>query len=327
MTDTSCPLSLAEYRYVLRNDFASFIHASFYELNPLTAFCPGDHIDLIAAKLEACRRGEINRLIINIPPRNLKSHCASIAFPAWLLGHKPGAHIICASYGQELSEKLARDTRQLMSSPLYHALFATRLADRQAVHDFETIEGGGRMATSVGGPLTGRGADFLILDDLQKPDEALSETQRNAVQSWFQNTLLSRLNDKAKGCIIIVMQRLHQDDLVGHLLEQEQWDVLSLPAIAATDICHAIDDPFGRRYFRRKAGEALHPEREPIDVLNAIKRQVGEYNFASQYQQSPVPLEGGLVKEAWPNTTSPVPSRRASISRFKVGTRRTRPAS
>ncbi len=176
-----------ELREILRHDFTSFVHAAFYELNPQTPFIPGAHIELIANKLEACLRGDIRRLIINLPPRNLKSHCVSIAFPAWLLGHKPTARVICASYGQELADKLARDTRTLMTGALYKGIFPTRLTDRQAVHDFETTEAGGRMATSVGGVLTGRGADFIILDDPQKPDEALSESQRQGVNDWFQN--------------------------------------------------------------------------------------------------------------------------------------------
>ena len=117
------------------------------------------------------------------------------------------------------------------------------------------------MATSVGGVLTGRGADMIILDDPLKPDEALSEPRRNAVNEWFRNTLLSRLNDKERGCIIIIMQRLHQDDLAGHVLEQEDWEVLVFPAIAECDEVHEIISPLGRRLFEREVGDILHPER------------------------------------------------------------------
>jgi hypothetical protein len=214
-------LSAAELQEVLRRDLMSFAHRAFMELNPQTPLLVAPHLELIATKLEACRQRRIRRLAILLPPRQLKSHMASIAFPAWYLGHHPGRHIICASYGQELADKLARDCRRIMASRWYKALFPTRLADRQAVHDFVTTAEGSRMATSVGGVLTGRGADLLILDDPLKPDEALSETRRNGVNEWFDHTLLSRLNDKAAGCIIIIMQRLHQDDLIGHVLEQE----------------------------------------------------------------------------------------------------------
>ena len=167
-----------DYAAILRRDLMSFIERSFYELNPQTELLLAPHLELIAAKLEACCRGEINRLIVNLPPRQLKSHCASVAFPAWYLAHHPAAHIICASYGQDLADKFARDCRRVMASAWYRRLFPVRLADRQAVHDFATTEQGTRMATSVGGVLTGRGADMIIIDDPLKPDEALSESRR-----------------------------------------------------------------------------------------------------------------------------------------------------
>lgn len=139
----------------------------------------------------------------------------------------------------------------------------------------------------------------MIIDDPLKPDEAVSETQRNAVNDWFQHTLYSRLNNKDTGCIIIIMQRLHEDDLVGHVLQQGKWKVLSFPAIAVEDETHVIQTPYSSRTVRRRAGEALHPERESLEVLETIRITQGEYNFAGQYQQQPAPLGGGMVKTAW----------------------------
>jgi predicted phage terminase large subunit-like protein len=292
-------LSTAEYEFILGQDFTTFIERAFYELNPQSPFVIGPHVEMIASKLEAVREGKIKRLIINLPPRNLKSHCASIAFVAWYLGHTPTGHVICASYGQELADKLARDCRTVMTSQWYRRLFRTRLAGRHAVYDFMTTAQGTRMATSVGGVLTGRGADIILIDDPLKPEDALSETRRKAVNDWYDNTLLSRLNDKANGCIIIIMQRLHQDDLVGHVLEQEKWEVLAFPAIAEEDETHVIEDAFGTRLFKRKAGEALHPERESLDLYRTIRDTIGDYNFMSQYQQSPVPVGGAMVKTTW----------------------------
>ncbi len=147
--------------------------------------------------------------------------------------------------------------------------------------------------------LTGRGGDFLILDDPLKPDEALSETQRNGANDWFQHTLYSRLNNKNTGCIIIIMQRLHEDDLVGHVLQQGEWTVLRFPAIAEEDETHIIKNPYGTRTVLRRIGEALHPERESLDVLRNIRGIQGEYHFSGQYQQAPAPLGGGMVKLAW----------------------------
>jgi predicted phage terminase large subunit-like protein len=289
-----------EFDALLRTDLYSFIERAFYELNPETPFAPAWHIELIASKLEACARGEIRRLIINLPPRHLKSHCISIALVAWYLGHHPARHVICASYGKDLAEKLARDCRSLMQSAWYQAIFPTRLSLlRQAVDDFMTTDSGTRLATSVGGVLTGRGADLIVIDDPLKPDEALSESQRKAVNSWYDNSLLSRLNDKNKGCIIVTMQRLHQDDLVGHVLEQEGWEVLSLPAIAEEPQSYVIQSVLGKRTIYRQEGEPLHAARESLAILEGIRRTMGEYNFASQYQQNPIPHGGTIIKAKW----------------------------
>jgi predicted phage terminase large subunit-like protein len=292
--------TLSEYHTLLRQDFSSFAARCFHELNPQTEFAMNWHVQVIAAKLTAVRQGKIRRLIINLPPRHLKSLMASIAFPAWCLGHDPSAQILCVSYAQDLSDKLARDCRTIMMSPWYRQIFPTRLAPhRQAVQEFITTRQGYRLASSTGGVLTGRGADIILIDDPLKPEEALSEAQRKAANEWYDHTLYSRLNDKRHGAIVIIMQRLHEDELVGHVLAQEGWEVLSFPAIAEADEVHRIETIWGAQCFRRRQGEALHPDREPLETLDRIRRTIGEYNFAGQYQQSPAPLGGGLVKVEW----------------------------
>jgi hypothetical protein len=293
-------LSISEYLHVMKYDLASFIHRSFLELNPHSAFLSNWHIELLAAKLEAVMRGECRRLIVTLPPRNLKSHAVSVAFVAWYLGHHAASQVICASYGQDLASKFARDCRTLMLSSLYKSMFRTRLSARKAIDDFVTMEAGTRMATSVGGVLTGRGADLIVIDDALKPDDALSETKRTAVNDWYDNTLLSRLNDKEKGAIVIIMQRLHQDDLIGHVLEQGgDWEQISFPAIAEENEIHVIENAFGRRTIIRSVGEALHPGRESLQTLRRMSEAMGEYNFASRYQQNPMPKGGAMVKYAW----------------------------
>jgi predicted phage terminase large subunit-like protein len=290
-------LTRAQYETLLRQDFATFAARCFQDLNPQTELAMNWHLEVIAAKLTAVREGKIRRLIINLPPRHLKSLMASIAFPAWCLGHDPSAQILCVSYAQDLSDKLARDCRSIMLSPWYRQIFPTRLAPhRQAVQEFITTRQGYRLATSTGGVLTGRGADIILIDDPLKPEEALSEAQRKAANEWYDHTLYSRLNDKRHGAIVIIMQRLHEDDLVGHVLAQEGWEVLSFPGIAEADEVHRIETIWGAQCFRRRQGEALHPDREPLETLDRIRRTIGEYNFAGQYQQSPAPLGGGLVK-------------------------------
>ncbi len=290
-----------ELRYIMRRDLATFTERAFHELNPGGELLSGWYLELVAAELEKCRLGETNRLIINLPPRSLKTHSASIAFVAWLLGHDPTCKIMCASYGQDFSDKPARDTRTLMNSSWYQALFpATRIAaDRKAIHDFVTTAGGNRMATSVGGVVTGRGADIIIVDDPMKPEDAMSEAGRKATNQWFDHTLLSRLNDKARGVIIIIMQRLHQDDLVGHVLEQGGWTVLSLPAIAEVDETHTYKCLEQTVTVIRNAGDVLHPERDTLETFETIRQRAGEYAFQSQYQQNPTPVGGAMVKREW----------------------------
>ena len=199
-------LSQAEYETILREDFHSFAVRSFLELNPQGTFIPGKYIELLASRLQKFRDGKRKRFILNLPPRTLKSHAASVALPAWLLGHGDPSvkQIICASYGQDLADKLARDCRTLMTSEFYRRIFPNTVVSPQknSVNDFMTTAQRFRMATSVNGVLTGRGADILILDDILKPDDALSETRRHAANEWFFNTLLSRVNNKAEGQIL-----------------------------------------------------------------------------------------------------------------------------
>jgi predicted phage terminase large subunit-like protein len=292
--------TVADLRALLRTDFAAFIERCFYQLNPSAKFMPNWHQEVIASKLDDCRRGKLRRVAINLPPRSLKSLAASIAFPAWVLGHNPAAQLLCVSYAQDLSDKFARECRSAMTSDWYKRTFSTRLSSQKlAVEEFVTTANGYRLATSVGGVITGRGADFIIIDDPLKPEEAESEALRKAANQWYDNTLYSRLNDKQTGCIILIMQRLHEDDLVGHVLAQEPWEILRFPAIAEAAEQFVITTPSGVRTFTRNEGDVLHPEREPLTVLQNIRKTLGERNFAGQYQQAPAPPEGMLVKQEW----------------------------
>jgi predicted phage terminase large subunit-like protein len=300
MNGAAPDLSKHEYVAALREDFHSFVERCFLELNSGATFQPTPHIEVMAAKLQAVRDGRVKRLIVAIPPRHLKSLAASIALPAWLLGHDANAAIVNVTYGQELSDKFARDCRAIMTASWYRALFATRLvSNRASLTELITTAGGFRLATSVGGVLTGRGADFIIVDDPLKPSDAMSESRRAALNQGFDGTLYSRLNDKQRGVIVIVMQRLHEDDLVGHVLKREGWDVLSFAAIAESDGKLVFATAFGPWDFDREAGDALYPERESLETLSQIRAAIGEANFAGQYQQTPSPAGGGMVKTAW----------------------------
>lgn len=289
--------ALQDFHRVLRTDFMAFAELCFRQLNPRTKYKHGWHIELIADRLTGLEPG--GQLIINVPPRSLKSFLGSVVYPAWLLGHNPSLQIICVSYAAELSETLSRQCRDIMSSETYRRVFPKTKLDRMAAHELTTTEGGVRIATSVDGVLTGRGADVIIVDDPLKPDEALSDVSRKRVNDWFDGTLFSRLNDKETGVIIIIMQRLHEDDLTGHLLSRGGWQHLKLAAIAEEEESYTIRSRHGPRTVGRRAGEALHPERESLVTLDRLSKTLGEYNFAGQYQQEPAPREGGLVKRGW----------------------------
>lgn len=294
---------------LLRKDLAAFTQRSFQTVVPGQAFLPNWHLDAIAYELERCRSGEINRLIITIPPRNLKSIAASVAFPAFVLGHDPTRRIICVSYSQELTAKHARDCRTVIESAWYRKAFpAMRIDSRKNTEvEFETTARGYRLGTSVGGTLTGRGGNLIIIDDPLKPADAMSDLRRKAVNDWYDGTLVSRLDSKSTDAIVIVMQRVHSDDLVAHVLEKGgPWVHLNLPAIA--------DEPqeiaLGRgQFYHRAAGEVLHPDREPMGVLDELRATMGSQMFSAQYQQAPIPPGGALIKANWFRRYGQVPER------------------
>jgi predicted phage terminase large subunit-like protein len=297
----------AALRGALRQDLASFTAKVFHRAAPAQEFSRNWHQLAIAWHLELCRQGKIRRLIITLPPRHLKSLTASVAFPAFILGHDPTARIVCVSYSADLSAKHARDCRSVMTSQWYRQLFPGTVLSRErnAELEFMTSKRGYRLSTSVGGSLTGRGGNYIIVDDPVKPDEALSDLRRAGVNEWMDNTLYSRLDDKQSDVIILIMQRLHLEDPVGHVLAKEEgWVHLNLPAVAEFD----QDVPIGPgQVYHRKVGELLHPGREPQSVLDDLKRSIGTYNFAAQYQQQPIPPEGEIIKWQWFQTYDAAP--------------------
>lgn len=290
-----------EFDALSRVDFNVFVERVFVELNGGEPYLDNFHISLICSELDALRFGEARRLAIALPPRSLKSIIVSVAYPAWLLGHDPAAKIICASYGQQLADNLAHDCRQVMRSDWYRSLFPkTRLrSDRQSVGHFETTAGGSRQSTSVGGVLTGFGADIIIVDDPTKPEEAISDVERAKANAWVSHTLFTRLNDKAKGIIVLVMQRLHEDDMIGHFQSLFETRLVSFPAIAEAADEFQWTTPFGVRYHQRVEGQALHEDREPLAILEELRAAMGPRMFAAQYLQMPAPPGGSIVKPEW----------------------------
>jgi predicted phage terminase large subunit-like protein len=262
-----------------------------YAIAQWPAFELARHHHLIVEKLEAVERGETLRLMIFLPPRHGKSLIASSLFPAWYLGRHPERHVIFTTYGQELSDDFGRRVRNFIGDDIHQAVFPScRLSeDSFASHRFNTTVGGAYYAVGRGGPITGRGANLLLIDDpIKDRDEANSETTRKSLHEWFASVAYTRL--MPGGAIIIIQTRWHEDDLAGWLLLEhasENWDVLSLPAIAEQD-----------EAFRNE-GEALWSERFPLEDLVRIREAVGGAAWASLYQQRPAAAEGAIFKREW----------------------------
>jgi len=294
---------------LLREDFGSFLHRVFQHLNGRdAAFSDATYLRAITHRLDIVRREGGGRLIINVPPRYLKSVTISVAWVAWMLGQDPALNFVCVSYSMDLAGKHARDCRSVMQSDWYRALFPRTRLDKVSENDLETTAKGGRLSTSIGGTLTGRGGDYIIIDDPIKPEEAMSASAREAVNEWFSSTLYSRLNNKVTGSIIIVMQRLHEMDLSGFLLANDPgWDVLKLPAIAEDDMEVPLDHG---AVWRRRPGGVLDNDREDRATLDRHKAVLGSSAFAAQYQQDPIPAEGNLVKAEWLRAYDQLPQKR-----------------
>ncbi len=258
-------------------DFAKLTHVDYR---------PNWHHVLLASKLEAVARGEIKRLVVSMPPRHGKTELATIRFAPWLLTQRPRASIIAATYSGEFADELGRKARAVLEHPAYSSLWprSALSADSRAVSRWETVSGGSYFAVGVGGPLTGRGADFLLIDDPHKSRaEAESKVIRDGVLDWFRSTAYTRL--EKDGAVVIISTRWHQDDLVGRVLtDGEPWEVLSLPAVAE------VADEY------RQPGDALWPDKFTAEALGKIRRAVGEREWSALYQQRPAPLEGALFK-------------------------------
>ncbi|RRH92069.1 terminase [Mesorhizobium tamadayense] len=280
-----------------RNDLATFVGLAFSAIDR-SQYLPNWHIRAIAYQLERVLLGQCKRLIITMPPRSLKSVTTSVAFPAWVLGRDPSKKLICVSYSQPLAVKHANDFRNVVDSAWYRSMFPTfKISPRKNTeNELQTTLGGGRLTTSTGGQLTGRGGDIIIIDDPLKAEDAHSETARTKCAEWVRTTLMSRFDNPATGAVILVMQRLHVDDLAGVLLEAGGWEHLNLSATAEED--ERIPISANRRH-ERKIGDLLHPARLGVPELDRLKRDLGSLTFSAQYQQAPAPPDGNIVKRTW----------------------------
>lgn len=290
--------------FVLTPEDFAFSRLLSYAAYQWPGYRDAPHHRAIARKLEAVERGEIDRLIITMPPRHGKSMLASEFFPSWYLGRNPDQYVIAATYAQELADDFGRKVRNQIADPAFGIVFpgvgiksdstsAKRFHITGPSDTLSTTQDGAYFAVGVGGPLTGRGAHLLLIDDpVKNREEAESELMRRKTRDWYTSTAYTRL--MPGGRVVVIQTRWHEDDLAGWLLRehgQENWEVLDLPAIS--------DD-----------GVALWPEQYPVERLEQIKLAVGPRDWSALYQQRPSPETGDYFKAEWIKTVDVLPERR-----------------
>ena len=282
--------------------FGDFLRAAFAVLEPSTVYKHGPHIDAIVEHLVAVTDGQIQKLIINIPPRHMKSLLVSVFWPAWMWTFNPAYKFIFASYDQRLATAHSVNTRDLMRSSWYQTEFGDAFnfkGDENLKQQFHNDHGGHRFATSVTGGATGHGGDAIVVDDPHNVQSVDSDTKRQTVLAWWDNAMSTRINDADTGVHIVVMQRLHEEDLTGHLLERGGYEALIIPERYEPD--RNITTSIGYRDWRSRDGELIWPNRFSEVRVNEVNEGLGPYQTAGQKQQRPSPAGGHLVKSEWWN--------------------------
>ena len=279
-----------------------FIKAAWHIVEPGKVFYDNWHIQKICEALEKAQRGEIRRLIINIPPRHMKSTICAVMFPVWAWLQKPGTQFLFASYAGSLSMRDSVKCRRLIQHPWFQQRWGNKFqltGDQNTKTRFDNTSNGYRLATSVDGTATGEGGDIIVIDDPHNVREVESAVTRQGVLDWWDGTMQTRLNDFNTGIFIIIMQRVHESDLCGHILKEAQdddadapqWSHLCFPARYEADHPHVNDnDP------RTKEGELLWANRMPGSALDSLEKKMGRYQVAGQMQQRPSPKGGGILR-------------------------------
>jgi len=276
-----------------------FVRQAWHVIEPSTPFVPNWHIEVICEHLEAISLGQLRNLVINIPPRHMKSLLVSVLWPAWEWTRWPERRWLFSSYVSSLSIRDSVNCRRLLESPWYRARWGHMFrltSDQNTKGRFDNSRSGYRLSISVGGATTGEGGDRIVCDDPHNVADVESDTVRLGIINWFDVALSTRVNDPKTCAKVVVMQRCHQRDLSGHLLEQGGWDHLCLPAEyegpgRATSI--GFVDP------RTEIGELLWMERFGPKEIEEAKRSLGSYGVAGQLQQRPSPAGGGIFKRHW----------------------------
>jgi predicted phage terminase large subunit-like protein len=277
----------------------AYVEQAWPILEPDVPFLANWHIDLLVEYLEAVTAGEIRNLLINVPPRSMKSLLVSIFWPTWEWIRRPGLRWIFASYADALATKHSVDRRTVLQSTWYQTHWGAQVqlaADQNLKGEFQNTQRGVMIATSTGGSVTGKGGDRIVVDDLHNPQQAESDAQRETALNYFRQTLSTRLDNKKTGVMVVVMQRLHERDLSA-LCQDLGFTHVCLPAEAETRT--EIRFPRSGRTFVREPGDLLWPTREGRDELDRQKLMLGSVPYAGQYQQRPAPAGGAIFRREW----------------------------
>lgn len=284
-------------RRAAESSLYEFVKQSWHVVEPGVPFIASWHIEAICEHLEAVTAGDIRRLLINIPPRHSKSTIVSVMWPAWEWITDPQQKFLCASYSGALSTRDNLKTRRLIQSPWYQERWGHMFAfagDQNAKQRFENDKTGYRLATSVGGTATGEGGSRLILDDPHGAQDAQSEAMREAALEWFDMVWSTRLNNPKTDAMVTIMQRLHEKDISGHILEDiKGWEHICIPAEWDGE---RRTTSLGTYDPRQVKDELICPERFGPKEITVLKQLLGEYGTAGQLQQNPTPTKGGILK-------------------------------
>lgn len=296
MSSLAIPVDFdAVERELCRRSLTDFIRQAWHVIEPGQPYTHGWHIDAIADHLTAVSRGEITRLLINIPPGTMKSLATCVFWPAWEWAQKPSTRYVCASHSQEHAIRDNVRMRRLVASDWYQRLWPLKLTDDQnAKTKFENEATGFRQAMAVAS-MTGARGDRVIWDDPHSVEDALSDAKRTAALRVFDETLPTRLNNPDRSAIVVIMQRLHQNDVSGHILERD---------LGYTHLCLPMEFEPERRCVtsiefsdpRSEPGELLFPARFSREVVERDKHAMGSMAVAGQFQQRPAPRGGGMLQ-------------------------------
>lgn len=283
--------------------FKHYVRYSWNVLEPMTEFKDNWHIDAICEYLQALHDGEIKRLLVNIPPRMLKSIIFTIMYPTWDWIKYPHHKFIGLSYSDTLSKGHNIKKRDIVASHWYQKNWGDKIRlkdDMNTQKKFENTRGGVMYSSSVGGTVTGEGADTIMFDDPHNPKQAESDIQRSDAIEFFKGTVQSRLNDHKTGKIAVIMQRLHDQDISGYILSNELgYEHLCLPMEFEQKTMIWL--PKSKIELIKEAGELLQPDRFGKEEIENLKKTMGSYSYSGQYQQSPTPKTGGMFKKYWWN--------------------------